>query len=336
MKIDVILEPGATAATAQAVAALSDQYGIGTVWGSSFPARRDPFLTLVPAAAATRKVRLGVMPVSPYEHHPVKLADTLLTFNELCEGRASILLGGMGKSIMNATGLEPVRRVRAVKECVEILRATASGKMVDYQGQVYSANYAADWLGQPAPRLYIAANKPQMLRLAGQLGDGLMLSDVPLGRMDEVMREVDKGLAQSGRSSKALRVNNFWAWHIKEDAAAARREARREVVWRGVLEPWYTEAFLTREEAGFVQQNFGAFLQAFMQRTHVIEGVPDELVDRLVDNLTFTGGPGAIDTVISHLRDFQAAGLDEVAFRLHDDPEDAVRLIGERVVPVLS
>ena len=336
MKIDVILEPGASAETAVNVARLADDYGIGTVWGSSFPARRDPFLTLTAAATATHAVRLGVMPVSPFEHHPVKLADTLLTFNELCGGRASILLGGMGKSIMNATGLQPVRRIKAIQECTHILREASSGQPVEYQGEIYGANYFADWVLPNPPHLYIAANKPQMLRLAGQVGDGLMLSDVPRGRMDEVMADVEKGLALSGRTRADLQVSNFWAWHIKEDEDLARREARREVVWRGVLEPWYTEAFLSAEEAAFVQNHFGAFLQAFMQRTHFIEGVPDDLVDRLVDNLTFTGGLDAVDRVVSHLKAFEKAGLDEVALRLHDDPEDALRLIGEHLIPAMN
>jgi hypothetical protein len=55
-----------------------------------------------------------------------------------------------------------------------------------------------------------------------------------------------------------------------------------------------------------------------------------------VENLTFAGDHSAVDNAIEHLRAFEQAGLAEVALKVHDEPADAIRLIGERVVPALS
>jgi hypothetical protein len=33
------------------------------------------------------------------------------------------------------------------------------------------------------------------------------------------------------------------------------------------------------------------------------------------------------------LKQLEATGVDEISLRLHDDPADSIRLIGERVIP---
>ena len=55
-----------------------------------------------------------------------------------------------------------------------------------------------------------------------------------------------------------------------------------------------------------------------------------------MENLTFAGDTDTLDTVIKHLQDFAAAGLDEVALKVHENPAEAIRMIGERLVPALS
>ena len=55
----------------------------------------------------------------------------------------------------------------------------------------------------------------------------------------------------------------------------------------------------------------------------------------MLENISFVGGLDALDGAINTLQQFAAAGLTEIALRVHDDPEAAIRLIGERVVPAL-
>jgi 5,10-methylenetetrahydromethanopterin reductase len=336
MQIQVFLQAGIPPEEVAKLGELAHACGIQTLWASSFPATREPFICLAPLAARQLPLRLGVVPVSPYEQHPLKIADSLLTLHELSGGRGTITIGGMGHSVMRVTNLEPVRRVTAVRECVEILQAATSGEPVDYQGEIYSlTNYQAGWVADlPPPPIYVGANGPAMLKMAGRVADGIMLSDMPLSRMSEVLEQINVGKLQAGDPS--FRVANFFAWHIKEDRQEALDEARMELIWRGLLLPSHTAPFLGDEDAAFVDANRDAFLQAFLTRNPKIEGVPEEIVDTLVDNLTFTGGPGDIDRVLDHLRDFAAAGLDEVTLKIHGDAREAIRLIGARLIPALG
>ena len=336
MKVQIFLEAGIPPADVAELGQLAEAAGIQALWASSFPARREPFMCLAALAARQLNVQLGAVPISPYEMHPLKIADALLTLNELSGGHGAITVGGMGHSVMRVNGLTPDRRVRAVRECVEILHAAATAQPVDYRGDIYQlTNYQADWAQAAAPVIYVGANGPAMLKMAGRVADGVMLSDVPLSRMDEVQGHMQAGRAAAGKVGEPLKIANFFAWHIKEDRQAAVDEARIEMIWRGLLQPWHTSPFLGDEDAAFVDAHRDAFLQAFLARSPAIAGVPERIIDALVDNLTFTGDPQDIGEIAAKLNEFAAAGLDEVTLKIHGDAREAIRLIGEHLVPSL-
>ncbi|MEE8236640.1 MAG: LLM class flavin-dependent oxidoreductase [Gammaproteobacteria bacterium] len=337
MKVQILLQAGLPAVTVARLGSLAENFGVDTLWASSFPGHRDPFLSLSILARDSQRMRLGVVPISPFEMHPMRISDALLTLNEMCGGRASLLVGGLGRSVMRVTGLEPTRRVTAVSECVEILMSAARGDLVEYTGDIYRLlGYQASWTADAPPSIYVGATGPSMLKMAGRVADGVMMSDVPLSRMPEVLGNVRLGIEGAERDESDFRFNNFFAWHIKPDRKESIAEARRELVWRGILQKWHTSPFLGEADSEFVESNWGAFLQAFLQQTEVIEGIPEHIVEALVANLTFSGGLDAIDGVIEHLKSFEAAGLDEITLKVHGDADEAIRIIGERLVPELN
>ena len=337
MKIDIILDAGMPAAQVEDLGKLADKYGIQTLWGSCFASRRDPMLTMSGLTRSTNHVRLGTMPVSPYEVHPQRIADTLLTFNEASNGRASILIGGLGHSTTRVTGLQPVRRIDAVRDCVSILKGISPNAPLNYTGEVYQlTDYCPEWATAAPPLIYVGATGPRMLRMSAAVSDGTMMSDVPLSRMAEVIGHIEHGLNDAGRDRSEFRVNNFFAWHIKKDRAASMAEARQGLVWRGLLQAWHIATFLDEDECAIVEANRPAFLNAFLKKSDRIEGVPEHIVDALVENLTFAGDENSLDKTIEHLREFEQAGLDEVALKVHEDPANGIRMIAERLLPKLQ
>ena len=113
------------------------------------------------------------------------------------------------------------------------------------------------------------------------------------------------------------------------------REAIAKLFVRGMLEDWYISPFLESDECALVEENFTAFAQAYIRNSQEVEGVPRPLLEKLVENLTFTGGLGDVDRFVDQLLEFKAAGLNEFAIRLYDDPEESIRLLAERVAPAL-
>jgi 5,10-methylenetetrahydromethanopterin reductase len=336
MRVDVLLEPDQTPARLTALAQLCERHGIGTMWLQNYVACRDPFMCLVPAALATRSVGLGVCVISPWEMHPVKMANALLTLQEYTGGRAGLVIGGGGEWLARL-GIQPVKRVRAVREALELVRAGVSGKGVTYQGELHKVyGYRPQFGSGTPPLVYAGANQPQMLHATAPAADGVMYSDMPRGRIAETVARTRQALADKGRDAAGYRISNIWAWHVKADRETALREARRELLLRGLLERWYLETFLSPQDCDAVERGKTAFFRAYRDRSGVIAGVPERIVDALLENLTFTGTPDDIERRMPELLAFRDAGVGEVCFRLHDDPADAIRLIGERVVPLLA
>jgi hypothetical protein len=122
---------------------------------------------------------------------------------------------------------------------------------------------------------------------------------------------------------------------VKADARASVAEARSQLALRGMLEDWYVDSFLEPDECQLVKAKLPAFFKAYKNRSAEIEGVPEAILDKLVDHLGLSGDESSVDRHIERLRSFAAAGLSDIALKLHGDQAHAVRLIGERVAPAL-
>jgi hypothetical protein len=122
---------------------------------------------------------------------------------------------------------------------------------------------------------------------------------------------------------------------VKESREEAEREARIWLALRGVLLKANHHYFMNEADMGLVEQHRGAFFDAPRRRSPDIAGVPDRVVKLLVDNLTSCAALADLDREIDRLRRFEAAGLTEIALRIYDNPEETIRIIGERVAPAL-
>lgn len=336
MKIDVILDPDTSPAEALDLGLLAERHGIHAVWACNYPSSRDPFITLAPLALASSRIRMGPMVMTPWELHPMKMSKAILGLAELSGGRASILVGGP-TGVPGAMGINPLRMVGHVRECMEILRGANPEKALNYKGRIFQVwGYRPSWATAARPFIWVAANKPQMTAMASRLADGIMLGDMTPARLAECIGRIDAGLAAAGRSRDDLRVSSLVAWHVKEDAAASIAEARSQLALRGMLEPWYVDSFLDAGECGLVQQRLESFFRAYKAGSPVIEGVPDTVLDKLVNNLTLSGGPESLPAHIKRLRQFRDLGLTDIALKLHGQQAEAIRMIGEQVLPALA
>lgn len=333
MKFDVILDPDSSPDEVCQLGLLAESYGLQTVWTSNYPSSRDPFISLCPLALASSTIRLGPLVVTPYEMHPYKIAKALASLNELCGGRANILTGGP-TGVNAVMGMDFSRMVGRTRECVEILKGANPDEALNYEGDIYQVRgYQPRWATDDPPRIYIGANKEQMTHMATGIADCIMLGDTTEQRLGSSLRRIEKDLESHGRRRDDIGVSCLVAWHVKEDKALSSNEARRHLALRGMLDVWFLETFLDEEECRIVDTNRGNIFTAYKQKTDKIEGVPDEIVAKLVDNLSMSGDYRDLDRHLDTLRRYRDMGLDEVAFKLHEDQEAAIRVIGERILP---
>lgn len=339
MEVDIILEPNLTPAEVAELGQAAERFGIRAVWTSNYFAHWDAFISLVPLAQATRKIRMGALAVSPFEMHPLKIANALLSLNEISGGRAMVAMGA-GEGNLDAMHLpKPPKVVRAVREAIEIVRAAANRELTAlYKGDDFQVHFpcAYDWLTAPAAFVYGTAYRPQMMRMEGRVADGVYIGCTPPEIIGPAMAAVREGVAKREPGRKPIRVNTFWAWHIKEDRAEAYRESIRELPWRArKLDPELCALYLDTDEVQLVRDRYDAYVAAYFDRSGRPKGVPESISNRLAEGLTSTGGLGDLDREIERFRKFGQAGLTEISLRLHEQPMEALKIIGERVVPAL-
>jgi alkanesulfonate monooxygenase SsuD/methylene tetrahydromethanopterin reductase-like flavin-dependent oxidoreductase (luciferase family) len=219
---------------------------------------------------------------------------------------------------------------------VQILKGAGTAGPLSFEGEVFRVqNYWPAWARAPKPPIEVAANKPQMLRMAARLADGVMLSDLPPAICRERIGWVKGHLREFGREVVRFRLNNFLAWHVYDDAQRARREARQWLGYRGLFRRWVLTTFMSDTDYDIIEAHKAAIYGMVPAGTSSVRGVPDQLLDTCVDHLTLTGTPAEVPRFVAHLEAMRDAGLTDVTLELHEEPEAAIRLIGERVMPAL-
>ena len=132
---------------------------------------------------------------------------------------------------------EPDRRVRGMRECIEVLKIARNGEIcMGYDGGVFVIRrpFIMPWATHDGPLLYTCSSLPQTIQMGARLADGIQYSDYTPEMMAEGMENVRAGLAKRDTPAEDFRVGNFWAWHIKQDreGIALGRAARTDLAWR--------------------------------------------------------------------------------------------------------
>jgi probable F420-dependent oxidoreductase len=224
-------------------ASLADRLGYHSVW---VPEGRGRELgsTLGAMARATSRIGLatGIMPL--YSRPPALAAMAAATLSDLTGGRFLLGVGaGHPAIIAQGYGLPFEKPLRAAREFVEIVRAALSGRRVAMRGEVFrvDAFQLESRPRDPVP-IYLAALGPSMLRLAGEIADGVILNWVAPEHVDWAVGCVREGSRRAGRDPAATRVVCFVRAAVT-DAPAAAWAVLRRLAATYVMMPSYARMF---------------------------------------------------------------------------------------------
>jgi 5,10-methylenetetrahydromethanopterin reductase len=160
----------------EAQAQAAEAGGASTLWIACHLFLRDPVTTAALALAATKRIKVALMAMSPYSTHPVYIAMAAASLDEKYAGRVILCLGAGAPADLKAAGIDSPKPLVAIGETVKICRQLFAGEMADFQGRMF--NVTGRRLangGYPIP-IVIAASRPNMLKLAGQQSDGVLIS----------------------------------------------------------------------------------------------------------------------------------------------------------------
>jgi probable F420-dependent oxidoreductase len=200
--------------------------------------RNDPFLALGVAAVNTARVRLSTGIAIAFSRSPMAIANASWDLQVSSRGRFVLGLGSQvrahNENRFSVPWSAPAPRMREYVEALRaIWRCWETGAKLAYRGQHYrftlmTPNFTPKSAGQPMVPVTIAAVGPAMLRLAGELCDGVRLHGFCTRRyLDQVvMRELRAGMARGGRAREHFEIagGGFIATGPDEESVAKMME----------------------------------------------------------------------------------------------------------------
>ena len=167
----------------------------------------DAFTPLAVIGTAT-DMRLGTAIVNVYTRGPGTLANTAAGLADLAPGRFILGIGSGSQVIVESwnSGVfsRPATRVR---EMAQFLRAALAGERVVFKGQTISVDgfRLTRVPSSPVP-IYIAALRPGMLKVAGEVGDGVILNWNSPDDVPKSVAIVRDAALKAGRDPGAIEV----------------------------------------------------------------------------------------------------------------------------------
>jgi 5,10-methylenetetrahydromethanopterin reductase len=193
-----------------------------SIWMSDHLCFRDSLTSATALLATTKKIKLVPAPLSPYSRHPIVSAMALSTMDEFAPGRVWVAAGTGNAAALAEAGIAVTRPLRTMREYVALLRKFLSGETVEFHGDVFQVNGARmAFKPSAAIPIYMTAVKTGMLKLAGEIGDGVLLSaGCAPGYIGMCAAAVKSG-AERGGKSRPPEVAGFITTSVSDDAREA-------------------------------------------------------------------------------------------------------------------
>jgi probable F420-dependent oxidoreductase len=253
--------------------------GYDDVWSGETANGFDGFTPLAVAAASTARMRLVTGIVNPFTRGPGLLAQSAAALQDLSNGRFVLGLGASSNVIVERFNDIPFEKpLSKVREAVERLRPVLSVPAEKGFGGLRLETPVKE----PVP-IVLAALREKMLRLAGEVADGVFSNFLPVSgteRVVSVAREAGGGdfeiacrfflMPEAALPLARVMFANYGSVGVYADFF-------RELGWSDALDPM-VEAYTSGDRQGAIER----VPEELMREIFVI-GTPEEQKARLAE-----------------------------------------------------
>ncbi|MQA95735.1 MAG: TIGR03617 family F420-dependent LLM class oxidoreductase [Streptosporangiales bacterium] len=254
LRVDARLRPASLSDTVTAVREL-EAVGFSGIWTTE--TTDDPFLPLVLAAEHSHRVRIGTSIAVAFARTPMTVAYQAATLARYSGGRFTLGLGTQIKPHIERRFAMPWSRPAArmeeyVRALREIWRCWRTGDRLRFSGEFYSHTLMTPAftpsLADADPPVVLAAVGERMIRVAGEVADGLLVHSLnsPDYLRSVILPGYETALTGAGRSRADVEIGAgvMIATGETEEAMATAVRALKERIafyastpaYRGVLE----------------------------------------------------------------------------------------------------
>jgi alkanesulfonate monooxygenase SsuD/methylene tetrahydromethanopterin reductase-like flavin-dependent oxidoreductase (luciferase family) len=260
-------------------------------------AGREAFSTLSGFAMATSRMALGTGVVTIPSRSPATTAMGAATVNDLSGGR---MILGIGTGDPNAVARMPSGGVMELtRRYVEVVKQALSGRAAPADDLFGGGGFRLALSSEsPPPPVWMGALGDGMIRLAGELAEGVLLNWCTPGRVARAKELLVEGAERAGRNPAEVTVAVYVRACLGVEEPVA-LEALRKMTGLYASFPNYRRQF----ELMGLGQEASAAAEAFSG------GKPNEIPESLIRALTVIGGRAE---ALDRFAEFREAGADLV------------------------
>ena len=263
---------------------------------------RELFVTLGVAGQATKKVMIGPTVTNSLTRHPAVMASAIASVQEITNGRAILGLGTGDSALYNLN--ERPKGLKGLRDYITTVQSLLQGDHANFGGRDIHTKWIRDHDIKPVP-IYIAAEGPKTLELAGEICDGVICG---MGFSPEVaeltLEHLTVGAQRAGRSLQDIDIWAMTRVNVGPDRGTLINEIRMELAstahhafrftQEGKLIPTKFAETIRRVQTGYSPANHEDlgespnaglmgdtdFLEYMVNRFAVV-GTADECVERI-------------------------------------------------------
>jgi len=183
----------------------AEKRGFEAVWQAESRLVRDAIVPMAAYAAVTERIKVGSGVINNWTRNIGLLAATFLTLDDLAPNRIICGIGAWWDPLARNVGIERKKPLVAMRETVIVLRRLLNMERVTFHGEfIHVEGIELDVVhGRRELRnvpIMIGATGDQMMELAGEIADGVVLNYcVPPEYNYRAMELLDKGAKKAGR-----------------------------------------------------------------------------------------------------------------------------------------
>jgi 5,10-methylenetetrahydromethanopterin reductase len=277
----------------------------------------------------TDKMMVGPGVTNPYLVHPVVTAQAVGSLTELAPGRVVCGLGVGDKTTLNMLNVAQGKPLSAIREAVTIIRSLTSGESASVQGDMFNVSGAKFSFRAPSRvKIFIGAQGPKMLMLAGEIGDGVLINASHPTDIESAVKHAKEGATKAGRSFEELDVAAYTSFSIAQDHKKALKAVTPVVAYivagcpDSILEAHGVSAGVAAKIRDGIAH--GQWKDAFGQVT-----------PEMVDAFSICGTP---DICMEKIRNLVKLGVTQfvVGSPIGPNVREAIDEIGRKVLPSFS
>lgn len=281
----------------------AEKAGFDDLWLPDAEGLQDPITMAAALGAVTERVRLCTGIVPAFNRPPALLSTAVVAAEQRAKQRFVLGLGASTDNMVKRWyGLDYQKPLTRVRETVALLRTIFAGEKTDFDGATLrSHGFRLKELPSASVPIVLGAIGPNMLELAGEIADGVVLNDfTPPDRLDWALDLLDRGARRSGRRVDDLELVKRRALYVTDDDQLGLDYFRNYLGFYASA-PAYQAIMVRLGYADAVAEIRAGY--ANRDRARIARAITDEMVRRVT-------GFGSIDHCRKLVQADFAAGID--------------------------